>query len=274
MSWVSGIVPYLVIVGTIVLGLFTLLKEWEEYKSPRLRIAVGCGLIILGVLTIVNLYLESDEKKKAAGAIKSLEGQVKAANDAQTANTELFLKSFDKLSAEVSKLQTQAATEGLRNELAKVQGELQRTQKALAPPPKAVLTFTFEPFTNPPPGSNKPIVPSTEVALPILADGTVRVEFSVLNLSDVDALDGQIALQICDDCKFAKEPAGFQRLQGQSDRERNRTFTQIYAKTSTQNMTVDVIPPKSAGFLIGIMYRCRTCVRTESASTGTVRLVR
>jgi hypothetical protein len=269
MSWFSGTVPYLVIVGTIVLGLFTLLKEWEDYKNPRLRTAVGCGLIILGILTIVNLYLEFEEKQKASGAIKRLEGQVQATNDAQKENTEQFLKSFDKLSAELSKLQTQAATEELQKELAKVKGELQKTQRALAPGPKAVLAFSFE---QPPPG--KPVVPSTKVRLPLRADGTVRVEFTVLNLSDVYATDGEITLRICDICKFAKEPETFLRVSGQPDTARIMPFKQFPPRTSMPTMTVDISPPAAPGFLIGIVYRCLTCVIDVEVSQGAVQVIR
>ena len=282
MSWTVSVIPYLLPVVTLVLGLLTLLKEWEEYKNPRLRMAVGSVLIIVGLLTIMSLYLDFEEKRETAGTISRLEGQVKglegevrAAHNAQTDNTQLFLESFKKLSAEVSNLQTQVKTEALQKKLATVESELQRTQKALAPGPKAVLAFSFEPFIRPPTGSPAPVVPVTDVTLPVLADGSVHVEFTVLNLSDVDAVDGELFLQICDDCKFAKEPAGFRKLAGQSDRERNWFFERILAKTALEKMTVDItVPPKVSGIVMLIGYRCRTCVLREEPSRGIVRLVR
>jgi hypothetical protein len=281
-SWTVSVIPYLLPVVTLVLGLLTLLKEWEEYKNPRLRIAVGCVLIIVGLLTIMSLYLDFEETRETAGTIsrlegqvKGLEGEVKAAHNAQKDNTQLFLESFKKLSAEVSNLQTQVKTEALQKKLATVESELQRTQKALAPGPKAVLVFSFFPFINPPAGSSAPVVPVTDIKLPVLADGSVHVEFTVLNLSDVDALDGSITLQICDDCKFAKEPAGFRKLAGQSDTQRYMEFKRILTRVSLETMTVDVtVPPRFDRFLVGIVYRCRTCVVTEKVSTGTVHLVR
>jgi hypothetical protein len=232
----------------------------------------------------MSLYLDFEEKRETAGTIsrlegqvKGLEGEVKAAHNAQTDNTQLFLESFKKLSAEVSNLQTQVKTEALQKKLATMEAELQKTQKALAPGPKAVLAFSFSPFINPPlVGSPVPLpVPVTDVTLPVLADGSVHVEFTVLNVSDVDALDGQLTLQICDDCKFAKEPPGFQKLAGQSDTERNWGFQGILVRTFLRIMTVDVtVPPKATRIPVGITYRCRTCILPEKPSTGIVRLVR
>jgi hypothetical protein len=280
-SWTFNAFPYFLPVVTLILGLLTLLKEWEEYKNPRLRIAVGCVLIIVGLLTIVSLYLESEEKRQAAetisrleGQVKGLEGEVKAANTAQKENTQLFVDSFKKLSDEVSNLRTQVKTEPLQKKLETVEAELQRTQKALDPP-KAVLSFSFFPFINPPAGSRTPVTPVTDVTLPVLADGSFRVEFTVLNLSNADALDGSITLQICDDCKFAKEPPGFRKLAGQSDTQRYMEFKRILTQVSLETMTVDVtVPPRFERILVGITYRCRTCVVTEKVSTGTVRIVR
>jgi hypothetical protein len=248
-------------------------RGWVSLVCAVLTLAAGIGKEVKQQRENEQLRAVADEeKKKSAEDIKGLEGQVKAANTAQERNTELFIKSFSKLSGEVSSLQTQAKTEALQKKLATVEAELQKTQKALAPPPKAVLAFSFEPFINPPAA---PAVPVTEVKLPVLADGSVRVEFTVLNISDVDAVDGEFTLQICEDCKFAKEPAGFRKLAGQSDKERYVKFQRILVRTALQTMTVDItVPPKYSGIVVQIVYRCRTCIVPEEPSKGIVRLVR
>ena len=64
MSWFFSAIPYLLAVGIIVNSLFNLLKEWHDYKNARLRMAVVFAFIIVGVLTIVSLYLESEDKKR------------------------------------------------------------------------------------------------------------------------------------------------------------------------------------------------------------------
>ncbi len=270
-SWFVSVIPYLSIVATIVLGFLTLRKEWGEYKNQWLRIAVGCVLIALGVLSGVSLYLDSEEKKEARENIKGLEGKVTAANDAQRENTKLFLDSLSKLSAEVSKLQTEVKTETLQKKLATVEAELQKTQQALAPPPKAALTFSFYPFLNPPSHASMPI---TEMKLPILADGNVRIEFAVVNLTDVDALDGHLNFIICKGCKFAKELAGFRQLEGQPETQRHRTFQRISARSEV-TMTAEIaVPPAAEGIEVALNYRCRTCIIPKENSTGRVYFIR
>jgi hypothetical protein len=188
-------------------------RGWVSLVCAVLTLAAGVGKEVLTQGENERLRAAADEdKKKAEEARKRLEGEVTAANKAQKDNTQLFLDLFKKLSDEVSNLQTQVKTEALQKKLATVEAELQKTQKTLAPGPKAVLAFSFEPFVNPPAGSGTPVVPVTDVTLHVLADGSVHFEFTVLNLSDVDAVDGELFLQICDDCKFAKELAGFRKL--------------------------------------------------------------
>jgi hypothetical protein len=77
----------------------------------------------------------------------------------------------------VSDLQTQVATEALQKKLASVQAELQNTQKALAPGPKAELSFSFAPFPNTPFG--QPIVLVTDKTLPLNVDGSVHIDFEL-----------------------------------------------------------------------------------------------
>jgi hypothetical protein len=247
--------------------------------TPRGWVSLICLVLTLGagigkeILTQQESVKQQQENERLRGNITGLEGQVKAANDAQKENTKLFLGSFKKLSDELGNLRTQAKTEELQKKLATMEAELQKTQKALAPGPKAVLAFSFLPFINPSFGSPAHMAPAMDVTLPVLADGSVHVEFTILNISDVDAVDGELTLEICTGCKFAKEPAGFRKLAGQSDRERVWVFQRILARTVLEIMTMDIIPPRSAWFLIGMAYRCRTCVLAEG-SKAVVRLVR
>ena len=130
------------------------------------------------------------------------------------------------------------------------------------------MAFTFWPFYNPAPP--KLAVLATQARFPTNDDGSYHVEFSVVNLTDVDALDGQITLVICYLCKFAKEPPGFSKLNGQGDTERNQDFQRILARTHIPEMTADIIAPKNQNFTVGISYRCHTCIVSSEASFGTV----
>jgi hypothetical protein len=228
--------------------------------------------VLICALTVVNQYHDNTEKaedkRKSEELNRNLQGQAKAANDAQKENTALFLKSFDALNQQVGDLKAQVKTEALQKELAAVQADLVATQKALAPGPKAVLAFSFWPFYNPAPPQSPSV--AKQARFPTNDDGSYHVEFTVVNPTDVDAVDGEITLRICDACKFAKEPPGFSKLDGQSDTERNDPFVRILARSHIPTMTADILAPKNGNFVVGISYRCHTCVVSSEASLGTV----
>lgn len=195
---------YILILGPVLLGLFSLVfKDWHNYKRPGVRGAVAVVLLIVGAFSIIKSYRDNQDaqatKVRAAAAINTLQtevaglqGQVKAATEAQKQNTTVFVENFNRLSDKLQALQTKITTEDLRKQLASVQSDLQKTQKAMAPGPKAKLTFTFAPYINPPIREGlpiAPIVPVTDVKLSVTADGSVHVEFALLNLTQADALN-------------------------------------------------------------------------------------
>lgn len=284
MSSLFSLIPYTLALGTIGLGLMEFFRKREEYKNKLLMRSVFAALILMGVLTLISLHHENVEKEmaehKAGQDIQDLKGKVEVATKAeQTAiddqgdNTAAFLKQFQRLSGELGDLKTQVKTDALQKKLASVQTELENTQKALAPGPKATLLFTFVPFINPP--LPQPPVPVTDVTLPSSRDWRVHVEFTVLNLTGVNAMDGELALQICDVCKFAKEPANFIRIKGSPETQRNLPFDHIFSFTVHPNLAVDVIvPPQLETFTLGITYRCRTCALKLGLSEGIVHVIR
>jgi hypothetical protein len=142
MSRFFDAVPYILAVATIVLGFLQIIKEWEDYeKKRRLRITILVVLIIVGALTLVSLRLDEStrlaEKVKAEGDVRDLKGKVEEASKSQKDNTGMFLESLGKMSKEVEDLKGEVKTEALQKKLASVQTDLQKTQKALAPGPKA-----------------------------------------------------------------------------------------------------------------------------------------
>jgi hypothetical protein len=272
MSHLLSFVPYVLAVGVFLQAFVTLRKEWNEYESSKLRRLALVLLCVIAVLTVVSLYRDNtqraEDKRQAAEQDKRLQGQVEAANRAQTDNTTLFLKSFDTLNQQVGDLKTEVKTDALQKKLTTVQADLEATQRALAPGPKAVLAFSFWPFYNPAPPQSPTI--ANQARFQANDDGSYHVEFTVVNLTDVDALDGEINLQVCDVCKFAKEPPGFLKLNGESDRERDQVFQRILARSHLPTMTADIIAPRDVNFTVGISYRCRTCIVSSEGSFGTV----
>src|SRR5271157_2581329 len=116
MSWLLNSVPYCLAGLTILIGLFQLKKEWDEYSKHKwLRRFVLAALVTVGALTFVSLHFDdktkAEERTKSDGDIRELKSKVQAANDAQTDNTKLFLKSFGDMSKEVGNLKAEVKTE-------------------------------------------------------------------------------------------------------------------------------------------------------------------
>ncbi len=276
--------PYILAISTIVGGAVDLYLKREEYKNRRLRQGVICLFILTGLLTIIGLYHENEEKekasKKAEASNTELKGKMDAATKAEKAaiqdqrnNTEIFAKQFKALSGEVSDLKTQVRTEALQKKLDSVQAELLNTQKAMAPGPKATLVFTFFPFKNS--SSLEQSAPVTEINLPTMEDGSVHIQFALVNFTAVDAVNVSINLGIPDGCRFAKEPEGFKKLPGDPDTQRFIALPQIHAREFLRPISADIIVPATMSqFSMGITYRCNTCVLPREASVGTVHVVR
>jgi hypothetical protein len=276
MSWFFNVAPYVLAFGAIALGAFEITKDWKEYESKWLRMAVALVFVIVAVVSVVSLYHDNQDKMKAEQRAETnattLQAKVDAANQAQTANTKLFVDSLKKMSGEVSDLKTEVKTEALQKKLASVQADLQKTQTALAPGPKSELAFTFVPYVNPPFG--QPLKPVIETTLPQDQDGSIHVEFTVWNPTDVDAIEVDVNVHVCDECKFAREPAGLTRLAGLDERTRFLFLKRQHAREAYHTIAIDVIPPPlTDSFYVGFDYRCSNCVISE-ALKGLVNIAR
>lgn len=109
-----------------------------------------------------------------------------------------------------------------------------------------------------------------------MKDGAVHVEFTVSNETDVPALDGEITVMICKECKFASEPAGFIKLPGHEDTERIYSFNRILPKTTLKILSVDIrVPPNVNRIEFAVAYRCQNCIiPPDEPSIGIVTLDR
>ena len=251
-------------------------KDWNE-RGVRKRRFRWWKLVLtvlgfpIGVLLVCLTYretskTESDSRAQIQRLQSAVETQIRN-NDTQYERNQTELHN---IGGQLIELKTQVATEELRKKITALQDQL---AKSLAPAPKASLTFSFYPIGV---SGDNTSVPVTDVILPVASDGTVRVDFVIINMTSIDALEGDINLQICDDCKFAKPPDGFSRLAGQSDREMNMPFQHVLAKSMLPERSVDIVAPpaKYSNFWMGINYRCRTCVIDTAVSHGLVRLRR
>lgn len=284
MSWLPDIVPYFLAASVLALGILSYLSDLKDHKNPWLRKAVVGSYVCVGILTGASIYLDSAEKritgdrnaeeKRIAGErFAALQKNFDSVTKAQADTVEFFLKSLSGLNKELSDLKTKVATGPLQQKITTLEGELQKTQRALAPGPKAVLAFSFVPFSNPPPPGK--VVPASTVSLPVLPDGSVHVEFTVLNMTDVPATDVTITVILCDACKFAKEPPGSKRLPNHTERQRLWEFKLLTGRTALETRSVDILVSGNASFfVVGVDYRCGNCVVPEKASVGQVNILR
>jgi len=111
-------------------------------------------------------------------------------------------------------------------------------------------------------------VPRTSTRLPLGSNGAVKLDFTVYNPSDIAAEDVEIWVAICGDCRYAREPDGFQKLPGMEEHQRYRKFFGINAGIGLADMRVEVIPPPpglvSGFFQISFNYACRTCGKVDA----------
>lgn len=118
-----------------------------------------------------------------------------------------------------------------------------------------------------------PLVAGDTHRVPVAADRSFHVDFTVLNMTNVDAIDGEMTLQICDDCKFAKEPPEFTKLAGQDDRQRNKKFARIHYQVEVYTLSADIIAPRGYREVeLGMYIRCDTCVREKEPQRIMVHL--
>jgi hypothetical protein len=271
----NSVLPYAPVVLPSLIALGTILfKDWKNYKPYWVR-----WVVILFVLTACGVgvayqHVQREEKSEAARTsqrnIDGLKGQVTAAQQAQTENTKIFTKQFSDLSKELSDLKTKVTTKELQDKIVSLQARLDKTLD----PPRAKLIFSFAPIKVVRTDANQTTGEAiTEKILPLATDGSFHVDFTVINLTDVDAIDGEMTLQICDACKFAKEPAEFMKLPGQDDRQRSKNFARIHYQVQFYTLSADIIaPPGARDVALGMNFRCNTCVREKAPSKIMVHL--
>jgi hypothetical protein len=262
---------YLGNIGPAFLAFFSLLKDWELHKRAWHRWTVLGLIMLMGIAGGINTYRTNkraeEQRNEDQNRIAALTQGIETANKNQTDNTKLFVEDMDRLRQQLSNLQVQVKTSGLRKEAARLNAELEATRKALIGP-KATLTFTFaRPQIDAP--------PIKTVTLPV-RDDVVHVEFTMVNYTDTTALNGEINLIICNVCEFASEPQSFRRLPGQPSTQRNYPFARILAKSELSTMSADIkVPPHLSSVEFGVNYRCTNCVVPEPrANMGTILLSR
>lgn len=123
-------------------------------------------------------------------------------------------------------------------------------------PEQAKLTFTLW---------NEDLVtfPLMVQSIQEAADNSVTVDFTARNTSKTSAHKGSLFVQVCDNCKFTKEPEGFMHPKGQNEHFRTKAFDGLDAGVTFEKLTVTVMPPIEGGFKVAFTYSCDNCPPPE-----------
>jgi len=240
---------YLLSVLTTVLALVQFLKDWKSEKKSWLKL-VSFGLIVLiGIGGIFNTYFTDLNNAKQR---REDQQQIAELTGVQEANKRQSAEFFGIMLQKVSDLETQIKTEELQKTADQLRAELKATQKAMTPP-KAKLRFTFEQ----PDGRSRIL---KRVTLPVKND-VVHVKFSVINESDVAALDGELTLRIPKACEFAIEPPNFNKLDGALATDRSFSFRRLLPRMQFESFGVDIkVPQRAESISVAVRSSCVNCV--------------
>jgi hypothetical protein len=271
-SWITILV---LAIGAL-LSLSEVWKDWNERGSRKktfrsIKIGLTFVAFLVGAILVVRTSkesskAESDSKLQIQGLQSTVSTEI-ANNDRQYTRNQAELHG---LRDELSELKTETATVELRRKITTLEAKI---DKSLIPVAKASLVFSFFPFSVASDGSSKAV---TDAVRPIAADGTAHLDVDVGKLTEVDAVDGEIILSVCDACKLVKMPDGFVREAGQSEQIINMPFARVLAKSVLPRISLDLIVPLNQyeEMPIGMTYRCRTCVIEPAALSILARLHR
>lgn len=269
----SAWLNFLILFCTAGVGLFSLIKDWENHKHPLRRYAV-LVLIVGGLICGgINLYfsskqtakIEKDRASEQAAAKAQVETLQKLMNTEQTSrhnDTMLFLDRLGKLNDQLSVLKTDQKTQQLKQEIISLQETLKTSDKASAEVARlhsAALAFGF--------GSPPPDGTLSDSTTATRTNGVVTVDIAAWNSSEVSAANGFIYLRICDPCRFVEEPEFFRHIKGSPETDRERGFTLIGRKVNLETIRLKIsianLPPQANAFMIGVCYVCQNCVENE-----------
>jgi hypothetical protein len=98
-------------------------------------------------------------------------------------------------------------------------------------------------------------------SISVPSDRSFDLEFFAKNISnDVAAERGDIFMAVCLECRYMKEPTGFQKLSESPESTRHKTFDIINPGLSLEPWTVSILPPSLPfAFDVSFQYECKTC---------------
>jgi hypothetical protein len=159
-----------------------------------------------------------------------------------------------KLQDQVTELKLGKLTEEDRKKISLLEAQL---KQALAPKPKAKLEFGFA-YANMKKGEIR-----KDMYAPANGD-TVKLRFSVTNVSETNASGISIWIRICDACKYHTEPARSEKPANSIETDRLYHIPEIPPGIALAEIAIEIEVPREfnrAG--VSFFYRCPDCVLDE-----------
>jgi hypothetical protein len=103
--------------------------------------------------------------------------------------------------------------------------------------------------------------PASEMVAPVEGDH-ITIALTIANNSDVTALNGMLAVRLCDGCAYEEEPKDFVKPFGAVDVDRQYRFQRLEPGTSLERRIIKVAAPLNAGqagFMIATKVWCDNC---------------
>lgn len=149
-------------------------------------------------------------------------------------------------------------TPKLTNDLPALENKAEPSKPApLSTPNSAELQFTFWPI-NP---DNEKL--KDHISLPIV-NGIVTVTFSAKNVGTAQADNGQVWIQLCDECAFAEEPGGTTAPKD-DPKVRRKRFDILHMGSYFEGTTLKIAPRVGlTSFKIALKYSCEHCSPVEN----------
>lgn len=107
------------------------------------------------------------------------------------------------------------------------------------------------------PSASEPVVVASMRADP---EGVFSVDFVARNSSDTSTKMGDLWIQLCEVCTYAKEPEGFDKPKGINESSRHQVFSMLNPGVTLEKMNVQIkITKPVPWFELGFRYSCETC---------------
>jgi hypothetical protein len=130
--------------------------------------------------------------------------------------------------------------------------------------PNAKLQFSFWPV-----GADQRLTDT--VSMP-LVNGVVSVVFTAKDVGNAQADNGQLWIQICDECRFAEEPEGTTMPPGDPTVRRKR-FDILHMGSYFEATTLRIVPPSGVtSFTIALKYSCERCPPVDNQNPKKLRV--